>query len=108
MEGRAVCRNAVRGSILDRGPCAAVIQVKLRWFGGGQEICCIEPGCSVQCCAPAAAVRAEIVLQVGNIQLAIPVRLIRKNKVAGSEFGEVYIYDGLYDVVRPFLACKRP
>ena len=27
-------------------------------------------------------------------------RLIRKNKDKGSEFGSVYIYDGLYDVVR--------
>ena len=39
--------------------------------------------------------------QVNNIRLGIPVRLIRKNKDKGSEFGSVYIYDGLYDVVRP-------
>ena len=39
--------------------------------------------------------------QVNNIRLGIPVRLIRKNKDKGSEFGSVYIYDGLYNVVRP-------
>ena len=39
-------------------------------------------------------------LQVNNTRLGIPVRVIRKNKDKGSEFGSVYIYDGLYDVVR--------
>lgn len=41
-------------------------------------------------------------LQVGNIQLGIPVRLIRKNVDKGSEQGNIFIYDGLYNVVRLF------
>lgn len=40
-------------------------------------------------------------LQVGNIQLGIPVRMIRKNAAKGSELGYMYIFDGLYNVVRP-------
>ncbi len=31
-------------------------------------------------------------------------RMIRKNKVKGAELGYIYIFDGLYDVVRPFPA----
>ena len=42
-----------------------------------------------------------VALQVGNIQLGIPVRMIRKNAVKGSELGYMYIFDGLYNVVRP-------
>lgn len=40
-------------------------------------------------------------MQVGNILLGIPVRLIRKNAAKGSELGYMYIFDGLYNVVRP-------
>ena len=39
---------------------------------------------------------------MGNIQLGIPVRLIRKNVDKGSEQGNIFIYDGLYNVVRLF------
>ena len=38
---------------------------------------------------------------MGNIQLGIPVRMIRKNAAKGSELGYMYIFDGLYNVVRP-------
>ena len=38
-------------------------------------------------------------MQVGNIQLGIPVRMLRKNPMLGTEIGDMYIYDGLYDVV---------
>ncbi|CAL5218970.1 g724 [Coccomyxa viridis] len=37
---------------------------------------------------------------VGNIQLGIPVRMIRKNKAKGAELGYIYIFDGLYNVVK--------
>ena len=47
------------------------------------------------------------VVQVGNIQLGIPVRMIRKNKAKGSEIGSIYIFDGLYDVVRPSACLHR-
>ncbi len=39
-------------------------------------------------------------MQVGNIELGIPIRVIRKNKDNASEYGNIFIYDGLYDVVR--------
>ena len=45
-------------------------------------------------------------LQVGNIQLGIPVRLIRKNVDKGSEQGNIFIYDGLYNVVRLFYLLR--
>lgn len=38
--------------------------------------------------------------QVGNIELGVPIRVIRKNKDASSEYSNIFIYDGLYDVVR--------
>ncbi|CAL8460742.1 g273 [Coccomyxa elongata] len=37
---------------------------------------------------------------VGNIELGIPIRVIRKNKDNASEYGNIFIYDGLYDVVK--------
>ena len=38
-------------------------------------------------------------LQVGNIQLGIPVRVTRRNEEKDALSGYVFIYDGLYDVV---------
>ena len=49
---------------------------------------------------PKQTLKNAVPLQVNNIRLGIPVRLIRKNKDQGSEFGCIYVYDGLYDVVR--------
>ena len=51
-------------------------------------------------CQPEQILKDAVPPQVNNIKLGIPVRLIRKNRDKGSEFGSVYIYDGLYDVVR--------
>ncbi len=44
--------------------------------------------------------------QVGNIELGIPIRVVRKNKDAASEYGNIFIYDGLYDVVRMPFTCR--
>lgn len=49
---------------------------------------------------PEQLLKTAVSPQVNTIKLGVPVRLIRKNKDKGSEFGSVYIYDGLYDVVR--------
>ena len=49
---------------------------------------------------PEQRLKTAVPLQVNNIRLGIPVRVIRKNNDKGSEIGCVYIYDGLYDVVR--------
>ena len=48
-------------------------------------------------------------LQVVSIQLGIPIRVIRKNPDKDAMFGNVFVYDGLYNVVRsPQLAHQRP
>lgn len=38
-------------------------------------------------------------MQVGNIQLGVPVRVTRRNEEKDALSGYVLIYDGLYDVV---------
>ena len=38
-------------------------------------------------------------MQVRNIQLGIPVRVIRKNPDRDAMYGSVFVYDGLYNVV---------
>ena len=40
-----------------------------------------------------------------NVALGVPVRVTRKNRDAGSFYGAVFVYDGLYDVVRFFYWC---
>ncbi|KAL3152922.1 hypothetical protein ABBQ38_012226 [Trebouxia sp. C0009 RCD-2024] len=41
---------------------------------------------------------------VGNIQLGVPVRVTRRNEEKDALSGYVFIYDGLYDVVKYWLA----
>ena len=41
----------------------------------------------------------HLAVQVGNIQLGIPVRVTRRNKEEDALSGHVFIYDGLYNVV---------
>ena len=57
---------------------------------------------------PEQLLKIAMPLQVNNIRLGIPVRLIRKNRDKGSEFGCVYIYDGLYNVVRASAGILPP
>lgn len=50
-------------------------------------------------------------LQAVSIQLGIPVRVIRKNPDREAMFGNVFIYDGLYNVVRspqPSSSAQHP
>lgn len=39
-------------------------------------------------------------LQIGNIRLGVPVRVTRKQPDPSTIYGSVFVYDGLYDVVR--------
>ena len=72
-----------------------------------QVFCMHEPLCLREQALPLSLHgRPSDALQVGNIQLGIPVRLIRKNVDKGSEQGNILIYDGLYNVVRLFYLLR--
>ena len=50
-------------------------------------------------------------LQAVSIQLGIPVRVIRKNHDRNALFGNVFVYDGLYNVVKspqPSSSAQHP
>ena len=48
-------------------------------------------------------------MQVGNIQLGIPVRVTRRNIEQDAICGAVFIYDGLYNVVGALpCSCLSP
>ena len=47
-------------------------------------------------------------MQVGNIQLGVPVRVTRRNIEQDAICGAVFIYDGLYNVVGVLLCSCLP
>ena len=65
--------------------------------------------CFWQCSAGDPVRLTETAMQVGNIQLRIPVRVTRRNIEQDAICGAVFIYDGLYNVVSALpCSCLSP